>query len=168
MPAEHKRYRYGNTSGTGQIKLYCRFAVFMMVGPFLPLVENWLKRCAYYMFMIKVSVPVFKNISISGRMDTIQPTVDLAKQSLYAEELEKHRQIAKKYTNYVSENVKTPPMKSDRTSFWGQFSIRNKQSDSTQLGLKDKGLPSSKHYLMPLRLQECFQYLGLRVGGYPE
>ena len=108
-----------------------------------------------------------KYIGVGARMDTIQAAILLAKLGHYPDEIKKRQQIAAVYTELLEEHVITPAVKDDRTSVWAQYSIRVKDRDKVQAKLKDAGIPTAVHYPMPLHLQECFQYLGLKTGAFP-
>ena len=108
-----------------------------------------------------------KYLGIGARMDTIQAAIILAKLKHYPDEIKKRQQVAAKYTELLADHVVTPVVKEDRTSVWAQYSIRVKDRDKVQEGLKQAGIPSAVHYPMPLHLQECFKYLGLKPGAFP-
>jgi len=58
-------------------------------------------------------------------------------------------------------------VKTDRTSVWAQYTVRLQNRNLVQEKLNDQGIPTAVHYPMPLHLQECFQYLGLKQGDFP-
>jgi UDP-2-acetamido-2-deoxy-ribo-hexuluronate aminotransferase len=45
--------------------------------------------------------------------------------------------------------------------------VRVQNRDQLQAKLQQAGIPTAVHYPMPLHLQECFQYLGLKQGDFP-
>jgi UDP-2-acetamido-2-deoxy-ribo-hexuluronate aminotransferase len=108
-----------------------------------------------------------KYIGMGGRLDTIQAAVLLAKLPHYAKEIEGRNRVAQAYTEQLSGSVKTPQIKTDRTSVWAQYTVRVQNRDELQAKLKDKAIPTAVHYPVPLHLQECFQYLGLKQGDFP-
>ena len=108
-----------------------------------------------------------KYIGMGGRLDTIQAAVLLAKLPRYTKEIEGRQAVAQKYTQALHAAVETPQVKADRTSVWAQYTVRVKNRDQVQESLKQAGIPTAVHYPMPLHLQECFQYLGLKQGDYP-
>ena len=59
---------------------------------------------------------------------------------------------------YVAENA---------TTAWAQYSVRVKNRDELQTELKEAGIPTAVHYPIPIHLQECFEYLGYKKGGFP-
>jgi len=108
-----------------------------------------------------------KYIGMGGRLDTIQAAVLLAKLPRYAKEIQGRQEVAEKYTNALQNTVQTPQVKAGRTSVWAQYTIRVQDRDKVQEKLKVANVPTAVHYPMPLHLQECFQYLGLKQGDYP-
>jgi len=107
-----------------------------------------------------------KYIGMGGRLDTIQAAVLLAKLPHYAQELKGRQEVAKHYTNALSGSLKTPVVKSNRTSAWAQYTVRVNNRDDIQIKLKDKGIPTAVHYPIPLHLQKCFQYLNYKQGDF--
>ena len=106
-------------------------------------------------------------IGMGGRLDTIQAAVLNVKLKYYEKDLAKRVEVANKYTKALKEkNIATPIVKDDRTSAWAQYSIRVKNRDELQKKLQAKGIPTAVHYPMPLHLQECFKYLGLKEGDF--
>jgi len=108
-----------------------------------------------------------KYIGIGGRLDTIQAAVLLAKLPHYAREVEGRNHLANAYTEQLNGVVKTPVVKTDRTSVWAQYTVRVHSRDELQANLKEKGISTAVHYPMPLHIQECFTYLGGKRGDYP-
>jgi len=108
-----------------------------------------------------------KYIGMGGRLDTIQAAVLLAKLPHYKSEIEGRNRVAYLYAEKLNGFVHTPKVKSDRTSVWAQYTVRVENRDKIQEALKDKGVPTTVHYPMPLHLQECFAYLDGREGDFP-
>jgi len=108
-----------------------------------------------------------KYIGMGGRLDTIQAAILLAKLPYYVKEIEARQSAAKKYEQALPSDVKTPEIKTDRSSVWAQYTVRVQDRDQTQERLKQAGIPTAVHYPMPLHLQECFQYLGHTEGDFP-
>lgn len=108
-----------------------------------------------------------KYIGMGGRLDTIQAAILLAKLPHYAKEIEGRNCVAQAYTKQLNGTVKTPELKSDRTSVWAQYTVRVQNRDQVQAKLQQAGVPSAVHYPMPLHMQECFQYLKITQGTFP-
>jgi UDP-2-acetamido-2-deoxy-ribo-hexuluronate aminotransferase len=108
-----------------------------------------------------------KYIGMGGRLDTIQAAILLAKLPRYTQELADRQQVAQCYTDTLSDKLKTPVIKPNRSSAWAQYTLRVNNRDAFQAKLKDNGIPTAVHYPMPLHLQECFQYLNCKQGDFP-
>lgn len=108
-----------------------------------------------------------KYIGMGGRLDTIQAAVLLAKLPYYSEEIRLRQQVADQYSQALHNVVNTPKIKMGRTSVWAQYTIRLKSREKIQKSLKKAGIPTAVHYPIPLHLQECFKYLGLKKGDFP-
>jgi len=107
-----------------------------------------------------------KHIGIGGRLDTIQAAILLAKLSYFSKELNDRRKIADYYAKNLSNVLEKPVIKQDRISTWAQYTIKVKKRESLQLKLKEKGIPTSVFYPIPLHLQECFKYLNYKKGDF--
>ncbi|QOR61807.1 DegT/DnrJ/EryC1/StrS family aminotransferase [Sulfurovum sp. ST-21] len=109
-----------------------------------------------------------KYIGLGARMDTIQCAVLNVKLKYYAEDLKKRQEVARKYTQALQEkDLMLPFIDANTTSVFAQYSVRVKNRDEVQAGLKEAGIPTAVHYPMPLHLQECFAYLGGEEGDFP-
>ncbi|MCH2159776.1 MAG: DegT/DnrJ/EryC1/StrS family aminotransferase [Oleiphilaceae bacterium] len=114
-----------------------------------------------------------KYIGIGGRLDTIQAAVLLAKLPRYADEVAARQNGAAIYDEQLANSNSAsgfvlPYIKEDRTSVYAQYTLRVQGREQLQAQLKEVGVPTAVHYPMPLHLQECFAYLGLREGCFPE
>ena len=87
-----------------------------------------------------------------------------AKLPSFHKELKDRQKIADLYTRELRDFVKTPIIRSDRSSAWAQYTIRSENRNNLQLKLKEKGIPISVFYPIPLHLQQCFSYLGYNQG----
>ena len=108
-----------------------------------------------------------KYIGIGGRLDTLQAAILLAKLPNFREELNNRQKVADQYTNKLSKTLQTPVIRQNRTSAWAQYTLRVKNRDSMQMKLRDKGIPTSVFYPVPLNLQECFKYLNSKRDDFP-
>ena len=106
-------------------------------------------------------------IGIGGRLDTIQAGILLAKLPYFRKELKDRKKVADLYTNGLCNILQTPVIRSDSSSAWAQYTLSVEDRDNLQLNLKEKGIPTSVFYPIPLHLQECFKYLNYKKGNYP-
>jgi dTDP-4-amino-4,6-dideoxygalactose transaminase len=65
------------------------------------------------------------------------------------------------------ETVGIPTVVGDRHIF-NQYVIRVQRRNELQAALKYHGVGTEVYYPVPMHLQECFAYLGLRPGTFPE
>lgn len=108
-----------------------------------------------------------KYIGMGGRLDALQAAVLNVKIDNYDNDVKRRQEVASRYSELLNEKLITPVVLKDRTSVWAQYSIRVKNREEIQLKLKEKGIPSAVHYPKPLHLQECFKYLGYKIGDFP-
>ena len=108
-----------------------------------------------------------KHIGIGGRLDTIQAAVLLAKLKNFKQELKERQKLADIYNNELSYFLKTPVIKSNRTSAWAQYTLRVKDREIFQSKLKENDIPTSVFYPIPLHLQKCFEYLNYKNSFFP-
>jgi UDP-2-acetamido-2-deoxy-ribo-hexuluronate aminotransferase len=108
-----------------------------------------------------------KYLGIGGRMDTIQAAILSAKLTYFPQELKDRKIVADHYTSGLLDILKTPVIKSNRSSAWAQYTVRVNNRDDFKDELKKKGIPMSIFYPLPLHLQECFEYLNYKLNDFP-
>jgi dTDP-4-amino-4,6-dideoxygalactose transaminase len=62
----------------------------------------------------------------------------------------------------------TPPAPRAGRHVWNQYVIRVPRRDELKAFLAGQGVGTEIYYPVPLHLQRCFDYLGHRVGDFPE
>jgi UDP-2-acetamido-2-deoxy-ribo-hexuluronate aminotransferase len=107
-----------------------------------------------------------KYVGIGGRLDTIQGAVLLAKLPHLSKELLNRQKVANHYSKALSEILRIPIIKPERTSVWAQYTIKITNRNILQKKLKKHGIPTSIFYPVPLHLQECFKYLNYKKGDF--
>lgn len=109
---------------------------------------------------------VHTRIGVGGRMDTLQCAITLAKFERFPAELERRAQIATRYLEAFSgmdNRLKCIEVADDRTSVWGQFTVRVSDRAAFQQKLSDLGVPTAIHY--PVPLNEQIAYREFNSGG---
>ena len=94
---------------------------------------------------------------ITGRLDTIQAGILSCKLAVFEDELNARQAVADRYTEELSDLVKTPVVPDGYKSSWAQYTIRTEKRDQIQQHLKEKGIPSAIYYICPLHQQPAFK-----------
>lgn len=99
-------------------------------------------------------------IGLNSRLDTIQAAVLSVKLRAFKEyELDDVNRAAKKYTEFLSDEVKTPVIPGGYYSSWAQYTIQlpdRKTRDRVQAGMKEAGIPTMVYYPKPMHKQLAF------------
>jgi UDP-2-acetamido-2-deoxy-ribo-hexuluronate aminotransferase len=98
-------------------------------------------------------------IGVGGRMDSIQCAVVLAKLERFDWEVERRIALGKRYDALLRElspRVRPIKVKPDRTSVYGQYTIRTTERAAIQDALKAKGIPTAVHYPLSLHQQPAY------------
>ncbi|HUQ26119.1 MAG TPA: DegT/DnrJ/EryC1/StrS family aminotransferase [Burkholderiales bacterium] len=101
-------------------------------------------------------------IGVGGRMDTIQCAVLLAKLPRLDWEVERRIALGRRYDSLLA-RFRPIGVKPDRTSVYGQYTIRSAERSRIQEALKAKGIPTAVHYPLSLHQQPAYAsgYRGL-------
>ena len=98
-------------------------------------------------------------IGVGGRMDSLQCAVVLAKLGRFDWEIERRIALGKRYDSLLASlgpRVSPIRAKPDRTSVYGQYTVRSAERDAIQEALKAKGIPSAVHYPLSLHQQPAY------------
>ncbi|MFI3297216.1 MAG: DegT/DnrJ/EryC1/StrS family aminotransferase [bacterium] len=99
-------------------------------------------------------------IGVNSRLDSIQAAILKIKFKAFKEyELNDINKAAARYTELLSEVVKTPIIPEGYYSSWAQYSIQlenKEQRDMLQAKLKEAGIPSMIYYPTPMHAQTAF------------
>lgn len=109
-------------------------------------------------------------VGFNSRLDALQAAVLLAKLPHLEGWSAARRKNAAFYDAAFADvpEVVTPYVDPANTSIYNQYTVRTDKRDALQAHLKEKGIGNSIYYPLPLHLQPCFAYLGLREGQCPE
>jgi dTDP-4-amino-4,6-dideoxygalactose transaminase len=126
------------------------------------------------------SKPKYHHKIVGGnfRLDALQAAVVSAKLPHLDQWTDARQRNARKYDQLFSEaglvaagngppHVSLPSVVTNRHIF-NQYVIRVSRRDQLQKYLQQRGIATEVYYPVPMHLQECFAYLGHRVGAYPE
>ncbi|MDF1758798.1 MAG: DegT/DnrJ/EryC1/StrS family aminotransferase [Legionellaceae bacterium] len=92
-------------------------------------------------------------LGINGRFDTIQAAFLLEKMEIFEEEIELRQKVAKRYSQLLPKNIKTPHIKDSNTSVYAQYTIEVENRDIIQKQLQELGIPTAVHYPQGLHHQ---------------
>ena len=104
------------------------------------------------------------------RLDAIHAAVVSAKLPHLDSWTAARQRNAKRYEQLFCElelPIGMPTVATNRHIF-NQYIIRSSSRDQLQTFLKKKGVGSEVYYPVPMHLQDCFAYLGFKVGAFPE
>jgi len=109
-------------------------------------------------------------LGLNGRLDTLQAAILIEKLAIFDSELIMRNEIAEIYSSNLSSNYIKPYIPNKYFSSWAQYSIvfnNDEQRDKTILLLNSNKIPSMIYYKIPLHLQKVFNYLGYKIGDFP-
>lgn len=96
-------------------------------------------------------------LGLTGRLDTLQAAILLEKLAIFPEEIKKRQHVADIYNEQLSDSVKTPVLKNDRTSVWAQYTIQVNNRDPLQKALSEHNIPTMIYYPEPLHTQKPYR-----------
>jgi UDP-2-acetamido-2-deoxy-ribo-hexuluronate aminotransferase len=98
-------------------------------------------------------------IGLGGRMDSIQCAVVLAKLARFDWEVERRIALGRRYDSLLAPlgaRVRPIRVRPDRTSVYGQYTVRTGDRGAIQDALKAKGVPTAVHYPLSLHQQPAY------------
>lgn len=100
-------------------------------------------------------------VGVGGRLDTLQAAILLAKLDTFDEEVAARSAIGDRYLAMLADvpGVDTIQVAGDRTSVWGQFTVRVRDRDKIVTALHEIGVPTAIHYPIPLHRQKAYGQL---------
>lgn len=109
----------------------------------------------------------FKYIGFTGRLDTIQAAVLLAKFPHFDGEIEARHKIGNRYSEHLSKAAIIPHVPAGNTHLYHQYTLRVANRDQVAFHLMSKKIPYAIHYSKGIHEQEAYQYLGYNKGVLP-
>jgi UDP-2-acetamido-2-deoxy-ribo-hexuluronate aminotransferase len=98
-------------------------------------------------------------IGLGGRMDSIQCAVVLGKLGRFEWEIERRIALGRRYDSLLaglSPRLRPVRVKPERTSVYGQYTVRTSERTAIQEALKAKGIPTAVHYPTSLHQQPAY------------
>lgn len=107
---------------------------------------------------------------VNSRLDELQATILRVKLKYLSKWNKARRHCAELYNRYLKnvKGIKVPFILSWTTPVYYVYTIRAKERDKIQKGLKEKGIATGIYYPLPLHLQPAYKYLGYKTGDFPE
>jgi dTDP-4-amino-4,6-dideoxygalactose transaminase len=113
-------------------------------------------------------------IGINSRLDSLQAAVLRVKLPRLDEWIAGRQHRAQRYEAMfaeagLAEFIEPPYVRADASHVFHLFVIRVRDGrrDALLDHLKNTGVGSGVYYPVPLHLQECFRYLGYKLGDFP-
>jgi UDP-2-acetamido-2-deoxy-ribo-hexuluronate aminotransferase len=116
-----------------------------------------------------------KRLGFTGRLDSIQAAVLLAKLEIFEEEVVARQRLGTRYTELIADKfgtgpsarVHAPEIEPFNTCVYAQYTVEVDQRDIVETRMQALGVPTAVHYPTPLHQQPVFESLGYRVGDFP-
>ena len=106
-------------------------------------------------------------IGVTGRLDTLQAAILLAKMEIFQQEMEQRQEVAGRYHTLLEGVVGFQEVREWAWSAWAQFAVLHPRRDALMEALKQAGIPSAIYYPIPLHLQPVFARWGGKRGDCP-
>jgi dTDP-4-amino-4,6-dideoxygalactose transaminase len=113
--------------------------------------------------------PKYLNVRIgtNSRMDTLQAAILLQKMTIFEDEIEARNRVAARYTQSLSEVVKTPTVIEGGLSVWAQYTVETQDRDGLAAHLRQQGVPTAVYYPIPIHRQGVYSVYPTAPGGLP-
>jgi UDP-2-acetamido-2-deoxy-ribo-hexuluronate aminotransferase len=106
-------------------------------------------------------------IGLTGRLDTLQAAVLLAKLEIFDQEVTARQRVAQHYSQALQPVVEVPFVDPACTSVWAQYSVLCESRELLLQKLQEAKIPTAIYYPLPLHLQRAFAHLGYKPGDFP-
>ena len=108
------------------------------------------------------------NIGMTGRLDTIQAAILLAKLEIFDDELAKRQQVAERYQKLLYDVAQAPQLAPSATSSWAQYVIRLPHEagrEAIQAAMREQGVPTAIYYPRPMHTQPIYKRYPVTLSG---
>jgi len=109
-------------------------------------------------------------LGVNSRLDGIQAAILNVKIKYLAGWNRKRAELADHYNKAFAgiNDLLTPFVANGNTHVYHQYTVRTAKRGQLQECLRSKGIPTMIYYPIPLHLQPAFEYLGHKIGDFPE
>ncbi len=98
-------------------------------------------------------------VGLNSRLDTIQAAILLQKLAIYAEEIEMRQNVAKRYSEALSQSFGTPYVPEGYVSVWAQYTLtleNAEERDRVKASAQAAGVPTMIYYPTPLHKLKAY------------
>jgi UDP-2-acetamido-2-deoxy-ribo-hexuluronate aminotransferase len=112
-------------------------------------------------------------LGLTGRLDSIQAAVLLAKMEIFEDEVAARGRVADVYARLIEQAfgangpVRAPYVAPGNTCVFAQYTVEVEHRDVIETRMKALGVPTAVHYPMSLHQQPVFEHLGQPEGSFP-
>jgi UDP-2-acetamido-2-deoxy-ribo-hexuluronate aminotransferase len=114
-------------------------------------------------------------LGLTGRLDSIQAAVLLAKMEIFDDEVAARVRIGARYTELIGKafgmaadaKVRAPYIESFNTCVYAQYTVEVQNREIFETRMKTLGVPTAVHYPLALHMQPVFAHLGQAEGAFP-
>jgi UDP-2-acetamido-2-deoxy-ribo-hexuluronate aminotransferase len=114
-------------------------------------------------------------LGMTGRLDSMQAAVLLAKLEVFDEEVAARIRIGAHYAKLIGAKfgkgpqakVHAPHIEPFNTCVYAQYTVEVEQREIVETRMKALGVPTAVHYPIALHQQPVFAYMGLGAGTFP-
>ena len=95
-------------------------------------------------------------LGLTGRLDTLQAAVLLAKLEIFQDDLAARRRIAERYRQALKSFLQTPVCPEGVAPAWALYSLRVEERDAVRQRLAQAGIETGVYYRVPLHRHPAF------------
>lgn len=113
-------------------------------------------------------------LGLTGRLDSIQAAVLLAKMEIFPDEVEARIRLGARYTALIGEafagagaRVRAPYVEPHNACVYAQYTVEVERREIVETRMKALGVPTAVHYPLSLHMQPVFEHLGQKEGSFP-
>ncbi len=109
-------------------------------------------------------------VGLNARLDTVQAAILIEKLKIFPDELIARQNVADRYNNALSDDVKTPALAKGATSAWAQYTLilpGNINRADFSAKCKENGVPTAVYYPLPISRQTAYKDVNVLDHGNP-